>query len=136
MFEVLQGKEVVVQAKNAIGLLYDMAKPLAEKGVSLRAMSSEVCEDECIVRLITDDNLRAVDVLAEKGMKPQEEDVILIHMLHKPGMLKRVAEILEESKIDIKRIYATALDSDDRCLIVLHTDADEHAIPKLDKMIS
>ena len=122
MFEVLQGKEVVVQAKNAIGLLSDLAKPLAEKGVSLRAMNSEVCENECIVRLVTDDNLRAVDVLNNKGLNPKEEEVILIHMLHKPGMLKRVAEIMDEAKIDIKRIYATALDSDDRCLIVLHTE--------------
>lgn len=136
MFEVVQGKEVVVHAKNAIGLLYELAKPLSEKGISLRAMNSVICGDDCVVRLVTDDNLRTMDVLTEKGYAPKEEEVILIHMLHKPGMLKRVAEVLEEEKIDIHRIYATALDSDEKCLIVLHTGNDDHAIPKLDKMIS
>jgi hypothetical protein len=86
------------------------------------------------VRLVTDDNLRAGDILAEKGHEPGEEHCILLELPHKPGILKRVSEVLAREEIDIHYVYGSALGQDDQCLLVLHTDNDERALAKLSQM--
>jgi hypothetical protein len=74
-----------------------------------------------------------MDALTELGYSPREEDVILLEVPHKPGMLRRITEVLAREEVDVHYIYATALDQYNYCLLVLHTDNDEHALPKLNK---
>lgn len=129
-----QGKEVVVTAKNRAGILFELSKLLSEKGVGILAVVGAVTMNECLIRLVTDDNLRTVDALTENGFDPHEEDVILLEVAHKPGMLKRMTEVLAKEDIDNLYLYGSALDAHEKCLVVLHTTNDEHAIPKLNQM--
>lgn len=134
MIEARQGKEVVLTVKNETGLLLELSKLLSEKGIGIEALIGAVSGDECLVRLVTDDNLRTVDALTERGYAVEEQDVILLKLPHKPGMLRRIAEVLAGENIDIHYIYASALEEHQRCLVVLHTDNDEHTLPRLNKM--
>ena len=134
MLEARQGKEIVLRMKSRIGLLFEVSKLLAEKGVSILAVSGIVTGEECTIRLVTDDGLRTKEALLEKGYDPQEENAILIELPHKPGILKHISDSLTREDIDIYHIYATALDRNDSCLLVLHTADDEHAIPTLNRM--
>ena len=129
------GKEVVVTVKNRIGLLFELSKLLSEKGLSILAVTGSVTGDECVIRLVTDDNLRTRDALADRGFGVDEEDVILLQLPHKPGMLRRLAEALADAKIEIHHLYSTALEQHETCLLVLHTANDDHAIPLLSKMV-
>lgn len=133
MLQARQGKEIVVAMNNESGVLFDLAKHLAERGLSILAVSGTAGGGECQIRLVTDDNLRAKDTLTEAGYKPHEEEVVILEVPHKPGMLKRVAEVLKNESIDIDHVYASALESQDKCLLILHTTNDEHAIPKLNE---
>jgi hypothetical protein len=101
-----RGKEVLVKISNRIGILADLAQIIADRGINLLAIDAYALADQAYVRLLTEDNLRAVDVLREHGYNPHEEDVILLTIPHKPGMLHRVSEILSESGINIHHIYA------------------------------
>ena len=94
MLQARQGKEVVLTMENKTGLLFELSKLLSEKGVSIRAVIGAVSGEECLIRLVTDDNLRTKDALAEKGYAPQEQDVILMEVPHKPGMLRRIAKLV------------------------------------------
>jgi hypothetical protein len=134
MIEVRHGKEVVVTLKNDIGVLFQISKLVAETGVDVVALSGAVCGEDCSIRLVTDDTLRTTEALSAEGYSPREESVILMKLPHKSGMLKRVTEVLAGENIDIHHVYAAALDSQEKCLVVLHTASDEHAIPKLRDM--
>jgi len=158
MLEAKQGKEIVLSVKNEIGLLFELSKLLAEKGVGILAINATVCGEECVIRLVTDDNLRTRDALVDKGYAADEEDVILVEVLHKPGMLKRVTEVMAGEKIDVhhayatafKRVtevmagekidvhhaYATASEDQEKCLLVLHSANDEHVLPKLHQLVA
>lgn len=81
-----------------------------------------------------DDNLRARELLADKGHASEEQDAIVLELAHKPGMLKHIADVLAYEKIDVRHIYATALEESEKCLLVLHTSNDEHALPRLNRM--
>jgi len=134
MFHARQGKEIVVSTENRPGVLFDLAKLLSERGIGVLAVIGAVTNGDCLIRLVTDDHLRATDALTEKGYEPTDQNVILLELPHKPGMLKRVAEVLAREEIDIHYTYASALEADQHCLMVLHTENDEHALPRLSQM--
>jgi hypothetical protein len=134
MIGATHGKQLVVSGENRIGLLLDLSKLLSEKGIGILAIQGDVAGSDCHIRLVTDDNLRSQEALAEQGRAVREEDVILMELTHKPGMLKRVTEALANEKIDIHHLYATALDDQQKCLVVMHTSNDEHALPTLKKI--
>lgn len=130
-FSVSQGMEVVVRMKNRCGILAEIAKLVSDQGLNVLALNGAKCGEDCVVRLMTDDNLRAKDVLAEKNFEPQEEGVVIVELANKPGMLKRVADTLANEGIDICHVYATAGQEDDKCLLVFHSSDDEHALVTL-----
>jgi len=136
MLEAKHGKEIVLSVKNEIGLLFELSKLLSEKGIGILAVYGTVCGEECTIRLVTDDNLRAKDALTDKGYPAREEDVILVEVLHKPGMLKRVTEVMAAEEIDIHHAFATATEDQEKCLVVLHTANDEHVLPRLHQLVA
>jgi len=128
-----KGKEVMVKITNNIGILADIAMVLADRGINLLAINAYVADEQAFIRLVTEDNLRAHDVLSEHGYKSQEDDVILLTIPHKPGMLHRVSEILSEAQIDIHHIYVTTTEAGGECCVVLHTANDDQAMVKLNE---
>lgn len=128
MSTVQQGKEIVIKIKNAIGVMRDLTKIVAEKGVNVLAVSAWVEGENGIVHLVTDDNLRASDTLREHNYAPVERDVVLVTIDHKPGMLRSTLEKLAENEIDIHHLYASADINDAHCLIVLSTANNDRAI--------
>ncbi len=133
-FSVKQGKEVVVRMKNRTGILSEIAKLISEKGVNVLALNGAACGEDCVVRLMTDDNLRAKDVLVAKNFAAQEESVVVLELTHRPGMLRRMAETVAKAGIDIRHIYATAPEEDDKCLLVFHSSNDSHALVLLNEI--
>ncbi len=131
MFEAKHGKEIVVKVTNRTGLLFDLSRLISETGVGILAVSGAVCGEDSVIRLVTDDNLRARKTLAAKKYVADEENVILVELPHKPGILKRITEALVREEIDIRLVYATALVEQDKCLMVLHTSNDDHALARL-----
>ena len=84
MLKVKLGKEVVVRVRNEIGLLAQISKLVAEKGINILAAAAWVEGPDGVVHLVTDDNLRVTDALRHKGYNPREHDVVLVETAHKP----------------------------------------------------
>lgn len=131
MLEARPGKEIVVKIRNNIGLLFEIAKLLSEKGVGILAVNGMVQGEDSVIRVVTSDNLRAKDALTAAHYAPHEENVILMDLPHKPGMLRRVTEVLAKEDIDIHHVYAAALEEQEKSLLVFHTSNDHHALTKL-----
>jgi hypothetical protein len=136
MLNVSQGKEIVLHVKNDMDVLGEMARLVAERGVSVMAVCGSVEEDICTLRLITDDNLRTCDILHEHAYTPVEEPVVLLEVPHKPGMLRKLTQRLGEERIDIRSVYATASARDAHCLMVLRTTNDPRAIVALSEFVA
>lgn len=130
-----QGKEIVVRIQNRIGVLADLSRIIADKGINLLAISGSVVEDQATIRLVTDDNLRAGDALRAHRYDPHEEAAIILRVPHKPGMMRRISECLATEMIDVYHLYATADTGQADCLLVLHTDKDDHALVRLNDTI-
>jgi hypothetical protein len=122
-------KEVSVRVLNDIGILAQLTKIVADKGVNIRAAAAWVEDDnKGVVRLVTDDNLRAVDALRVHNYAPIEIESIEVLMHHSPGMLSSICAKLGNSGINIKYLYASGPVSEEACLAVLSTDNNERAL--------
>ena len=134
MLKIRVAKETVVRTTNEIGRLSGMAKLIAEKGINLLAVTAWVEGAESICRLLSDDDVRLADALRANGYLVHQADVLATQMPHTPGMLHRVTEALAQEEIDIHHLYATATDSQDRCLVVLSTANNDRALVLLNAL--
>jgi hypothetical protein len=129
MITAKQCKEVSVRVLNDIGILAQLTKIVAEKGVNIRAVASWVeDENKGVIHLVTDDNLRAIDALRAHNYAPREVDSIEVLMHHSPGMISSICEKIGGGGLNMHYLYASAPVSEEACLAVLSTDDNERAL--------
>lgn len=127
-------KEVELNTVDEIGVLAEISKIVAEKGISIQAISGWGDETKGVFHFLTDDNLRAVDALRAHKFEPFEVPVVTAEVPHKPGMLNRISTAMKESRINIRHVYATAPLTDARCLLVLSTSDNEKAVVLINEL--
>ena len=134
MMTAKHGKEVSVRVFNDIGVLAQLTKIVAEKGINILAAAAWV-EDEKngIVHLVTDDNLRTVDALTEHSYAPEELASIAVDIDHKPGMLSSMCQKIGTAGINIRYLYVSAPINEDKCLLILSTDDNDRALVVLNE---
>jgi len=134
---VILGEEIVVTTKNKVGLLADIAKTLANKGINIESVVGYEVGKTARLMLVTNANLGMVSALRRKKYKSVvETEVIMVDLENKPGALKVVTTALGNGGIDIKYLYVTAPSGGDSSKMVLQTSDNERAIALLTKYIS
>jgi hypothetical protein len=113
---------------NEIGALDRMAKSVADKGVNLLAISAWVEGAYAVLRLVTEDNVRVMDLLRSHEYEAREADVLVTELPHKPGMLHRICERLSLGGIDIHHLYATASVGQEKTVVVFATANNDRAM--------
>ena len=96
-------------------------------------MSAWVEDIGAMIRLVTDDTLRMIDVLRENGYKLVERDVVLVDAAHKPGILRHLTDTLAQENIDLTHLFASATIDQDVCLVVLNSTDNDRAIVLLNR---
>lgn len=102
--------------------------------MSILALSCWVYDIMAMVHLVTDDNLRAKEALQAHKFDPKEEDVVIVEVSHKSGMLNQMTERMEKAGIDLRHLYATALPKAEKCLVVFSSSDDGKALVELNKI--
>lgn len=134
MIRATHGKEVAVRVLNDIGVLAELTKIVAEKGINVLAAAGWVeAEGTGVVHLVTDDNLRTIDALRDRNYAPEEVRSIAVEVDHRPGMLSRICQQIGSEEIGIRYLYVTAPINQETCLVILATDDDDGALVALNK---
>jgi hypothetical protein len=121
-------KEIVVKVRNDIGVLHQMCKIIAEKGINILAVHGVAEGENGIVRLLTEDNRRAADALQSMNFAPTEADCVVVEMAHKPGILKSITEKLANEGIDIHHLYASGPETAETSLVVFASSDNQRAV--------
>lgn len=121
-------KEVVVRMHNDIGVLAQVAKLIADKGINILALSAWVEEADAVIHMVTDDNLRTADALRAERYHPRESGVVMVEIDHKPGMLRKITERLAGEGIDLHHIYVSAGDKAATCTVVFASSNNDRAL--------
>jgi hypothetical protein len=128
MLKARIGKEVVARLTNQVGVLARVTKIVSEKGINIRAVSSWVEGEDAVIRLLTDEPTRVADALREQEVTVKLNEVVMAESPHTPGMLRSLTEKLALAGIDLRYLYASAIDSQERCLIVFRSTDNSKAL--------
>lgn len=128
MLTARPAKEIVIRMTNEIGALGRMTKLISDKGINLLAASAWVEGADAVIRLVTDDAVRALDALKAAKYAAREADVLVVELPHKPGMLRHITDRLAEGGIDIHHLYATASAAHQEGMVVLASANNDRAL--------
>ena len=119
-------KQLSVFMENKPGKLSQICHSLAENDINIMAMSVHDTVDHAIVRLIVDQPTKALVILEEEGVYTIAQDVVVMEIENKPGIISTIARKLFRADINIEYAYCTASKNQDfGCVVIKTKDAEQ-----------
>jgi hypothetical protein len=128
------GKEIAVTVVNKVGVLADISKLLADRGLNVEAVAGYIVDSRATIMVVASDSLRAVEALQKGGYKSaKQNDIILVDLENKPGALKSISSKLAAEGVDLKYVYGTTCPEGCPARLVISTTDNEKALVILSK---
>jgi hypothetical protein len=102
----MQVEQISVFLENKSGRLSEVTAILTEAGVNIRALALADTSDFGVLRLIVNDNDKAVGALKDNGFTVGKTQVLAVEVEDRPGGLNSILEILKANKINVEYMYA------------------------------
>lgn len=99
-------KQISLFLSNKSGRIADVAEVLAKNNIDLRALSIADGENYGSLRIITNDQDRALAILKAANFTCKLTDVLAVEIPNEPGSLSKILTALQNNGIGIDYIYA------------------------------
>lgn len=99
------GKQISIFVENKPGKISKITEVLSKAKVNLKAMTIADSGSFGIIKIMTDDNQKAYDVLKENNFLVSLQEVVVVEIPDKVGSFHKIAKILEKDKINIEDAY-------------------------------
>ncbi|MBQ7444988.1 MAG: ACT domain-containing protein [Clostridia bacterium] len=119
-------RQISVFLANQSGRLAEVTKILADNGIDIIALSIADTASYGALRMITDDNDRAIEVLKEGGFVSKINHVLGIEIPNEPGALSKVLSAFDENGISVEYIYAFVGKSGTNARVIIRVNDNEH----------
>ena len=127
-------KQLSVFIENKPGKLSRICSTLADSGVNIYAMSVHDTVDHAIIRLMVDNPNKALIILEEEGAYIVTQDVVVVNVENKPGIIATIAKKLFRADINIEYAYCTATKDQEIGCVVIKTKDPEQALEILEEL--
>ena len=117
--------------ENRPGLLAKLCGTLSEAGINILALSVNDTVDHAVVRLIVDNNIKALMLIEQQGLYLNQQDVMVVQVGNHPGVLAEIASRLARADINIDYAYCAATEHQREGCLVLKTDNAERTLEVL-----
>jgi len=124
-------KQLSVFLENRPGALAKLCSTLSEAGVNIYALSISETVDHAVVRLVADNNIKALILLEQQGLYLNEQDVVIIEVDNHPGVLTEISQKLALADINIEYAYCTATEHQPQGCLILRTDDTQRTLEVL-----
>jgi hypothetical protein len=111
-------KQISVFFENKPGRLGEVTRVLADAGINLRAISIADTADFGILRLIVNDNEKAVAALNGAGFTTRITNVAAVEIEDTPGSLAKVMDIFKTAKVNIEYLYASLEGKEGKAVVI------------------
>lgn len=129
----MQAEQISVFLENKTGRLAEVTGILAESKVNIRALALADTSDFGVLRLIVDDNMKAVKALKNRGFTVGRTDVVAVEVEDRPGGLYRLLDMLHKSEINVEYMYAFVQHSGENAVMIFRFDNIDEAIRVLEE---
>lgn len=127
----MRAKQISVFLENKAGRLAEVTGILAEADVNIRALAVADTSDFGVLRLIVNDNQKALAALKNRGFTVGETDVVAVEVEDKPGGLHRILDILRNVEINVEYMYAFVTQSGSNAIMIFRFDNIDEAVKVL-----
>ena len=111
-------KQISIFLENTAGRIADVTKVLKDNGVNLRAIMIADTADFGILRIITDDSQKALEVLTNARYTTRTTDVLGVLIKDEVGALYNVMSLFQSSGINIEYLYASLEKTDNTAVVI------------------
>ncbi|MEI6971606.1 MAG: hypothetical protein WCL44_08830 [bacterium] len=112
-------RQYTLYMENRPDALTRISGILAKADVNIEGISIAESADAALIQLIVDKEPAARKALVKAKIQHTTQDVSVIVLPHRPGILLALAAGLKNAKAHINYVYATAADADSQCCIVV-----------------
>ena len=120
-------KQIAVFLENKAGRASACCKVLTEAGVNLLALSIADTKDFGILRIIADDNEKALAALKNAGFLSSMVELVAVEVPDKAGALSELLILLGDNGISVEYMYSYA-ELDGHARIAFKTSMPEKAV--------
>ncbi|MFC1812078.1 ACT domain-containing protein [Thermodesulfobacteriota bacterium] len=124
----MRAEQISVFLENKAGRLAEVASILAEANVNIRALAVADTSDFGVLRLIVNDNQKAVDALKNRGFTVGKTDVVAVEVEDRPGGLHRILDILHRAGINVEYMYAFVTQTGSNAIMIFRFDNVDDAV--------
>ena len=121
-------KQISVFLENKAGRLSEVTGILAEAAVNIRALSVADTSDFGVLRLIVNDNQKALEALKNNGFSVGITDVVAVEVVDKPGGLHHILDLLHQAEINVEYMYAFVQQSGNNAVMIFRFDQIDEAV--------
>jgi hypothetical protein len=114
----MRAEQIAVFLENKAGRLAEVASILAEAGVNIRALALADTSDFGVLRMIVNDNQKAIAALKNRGFTVGKMDVVAVEVEDRPGGLHKILDILLKTGINVEYMYAFVTQSGDNAIMI------------------
>jgi hypothetical protein len=126
-------EQISVFLENKSGRLSEVTRALGAGGVNVRALTLADTTDFGILRLIVDDNAKAVELLKKQGFTVGTTSVVAIEVPDRPGGLADILDRIGQAGLNVEYMYAFVERRSDNAVVIFRFDETEKAIAVLQK---
>ncbi|MDR3001890.1 MAG: hypothetical protein LBU89_11575 [Fibromonadaceae bacterium] len=126
-------KQISVLVENKSGQAYKPIKVLGDAGVDICAISVADTIDFGILRIITRDNDKAVEVLKQAGCTVNLADLVGAVVENEPGGLANLLTVFEKEGINIEYFYSFLPRKGEEAIMFFKVEETATALEKLKK---
>ncbi len=119
-------KQIAIFLENEAGKASACCKILKDASVNLLALSIADTKEFGILRILTDDNARALSALKNAGYLASEVELVGLEVPDKAGALSELLIALGDGGVNVEYMYSYS-ESDGNAKIAFKTDTPEKA---------
>lgn len=111
--------QISVFLENRAGQLADITGTLAENGIDIRALNIAETSDYGVMRIITNDSEKTMEILNGAGFIASETKAATVAVPDHPGALAEVLKYLAEASMDVEYMYSIFSQLEGRAFMVI-----------------
>ena len=115
-------KQLTVFVENRKGTMVSVTETLSDNNVNIRALSIAETQDFGILRLIVNEEEKAMKALEEKDYLVKAIDVVGVKIGDEPGKLSKALEVLEKEEINVEYLYAFMARTEKHAYVVIRVE--------------
>lgn len=113
------GIQLSIFVENKPGKINRITGILAKAGINLKAMTIADNGTFGIIKLVTDNNGKALRILKKEGLLVSSQKMVAVEIPDRAGAFYRVAKILEDGEINIEDAYGFIIEEGKRAALIL-----------------